>query len=96
MPVDPKLTEIAKRWSRMPRLRIAQGIDDAANDWPIGSFGEDEDTGKECWIATDSVHASDMVMGCTEIAEVLANAPDDVRVLIGALRNALQAQEGKE
>lgn len=79
----------------MPRLRIAQGIDDAANDWPIGSFGEDEDTGKECWIATDHVHASDMVMSGTEIAEVLAKAPDDVRFLIVALRDALRAQEGK-
>jgi hypothetical protein len=90
--------EIAKRWKFFPRLRVANGLKDAMKDWPLGSFGDDESkTGDdtECWLCTDGVHASEMVMNCPEIAEVLAKAPDDVRVLLGALRNALRAQEGK-
>jgi hypothetical protein len=99
---ESTIEEIAKRWKFFPRLRVANGLKDATNDWPLGSFGDDESkTGDdtECWLCTDSVHASEMVMSCPEIAEVLAKAPDDVRVLLGALRDALRdalrAQEGK-
>jgi hypothetical protein len=87
---------IAKRWKFFPRLRVATGLKDAMNDWPLGSFGDDESkTGDdiECWLCTDSVHASEMVMNCPEIAASLAKAPDDIRELFTALRHLLDERD---
>jgi hypothetical protein len=68
-------------------MRIAHGIKDACNDWPIASFGEDGrrhdvvSDDDETWLCTDHVHASEYSQTAPEIADVLVKARDDIREL---------------
>lgn len=93
-----QLVDIHNRWRDLPKLRVATGVDDAMNDWPIANFGEDdrlvgELSGKEKWLCTDHVRCSEFMLTSAECADVIAKAPDDIRALykiIAELREALK------
>lgn len=91
------LSSIHKKWKYVPALRVAQGIDDAARDWPIASFGTDDryETSEEAWLCTDQVRGSDFLLTCQEVAEVLAKAPNDIRVLFSIITELREALNGK-
>jgi hypothetical protein len=80
------MREIRERWRYIPRrLRIAAGLDDAMNDWPIADFGPGDDD-KAAWLCTDHVHASEMVASCLDVARAMVKAPDDIRTLFRIIR----------
>ncbi len=76
------IQEIIKRWRDVPPMRVAKGLDDALNDWPIGDFGEHPEGGHAVWLATDRVRCSEMTMASCDIAEALAHAGTDIRQLL--------------
>lgn len=76
------LRDIEQRWRHVPPLRVAVGEKDAFEDWPLGDFGPDDTRGGEtAWLATNRVHASEMLMNAPEICAVMAASRDDVRAL---------------
>ncbi len=98
-----QLREIHERWREVPQMRVAQGIEDALNDWPLGSFGEDDqligaDKDRELWLCTDHVRCSEFTLTCAEVARVLAKSPEDIRALytiIKELRAELDSKAGE-
>jgi hypothetical protein len=82
---------IIERWRDMPPLRLAKGLDDAMQDWPLGDFGEHPEEGHAVWLTTDHVRCSEMMLTSACVAEILAQAPADVRRLLSevARLNAL-------
>jgi hypothetical protein len=89
-----ELRAINRRWAVMPTLRVAHGVDDAMKDWPLGDFGEDEQ-GCNIWLATDKVHASEMMLSTADVCSTLAQSGADVRFLYNLIGGLLSRLDDK-
>jgi hypothetical protein len=62
--------------------RVANDIDEG---WLVASLGADGEDGKDYYVTTDGVHASELRGGAREDAEFIANAPSDIHFLLKLL-----------
>lgn len=61
-----------------------QVTNDPSDGWLVCSLGSDGEDGKDYYVTTDGVHASELDGGARPDAEFIANAPRDIKRLARA------------
>ncbi len=102
MAMDDRLKEIATRLTNASKHRgrpwIATDDEDWADNWLVCSLGASNlDDGKNWYVTTDRVHASEYDGDAQYDAVFIANAPADITYLMDELAQAKRMidQQGK-
>lgn len=84
---DEELLEIDARWkacsasSRSYSKSPWKVANDLSDGFLVASLGNDGEDGKDYFVVTDGVHASELTGGAAADAEFIAHAPSDIRDL---------------